>query len=249
MSTLTATVYRWEAKRPNATQQQSLDVRTTFMPIYPNLASVNLALVGNAFVAMGADTRLKQRIRRDVRYTLAVAPRWREQKTSGAVQLDGVTLTVPFGSQVLQRDLRTVDQWAVHPRSGAGVVLRFSEAEGFIRIKSDEEGTQDLVASLTRFASTRRVTWTPEPIDHPAPRWLIDASFKPSGGLMSLVVHLAVLAIMLVFPIFWPAFAIAGLYTLVECSRNFDTFKPGLRTWVMLAWPVMGFFALTALAS
>lgn len=244
---LTGTLYRWEARRSNATLAQTADVRTTFFPIYPSVASVNLALVGNAFSSMAATTRQRKAIRREVRYILQVAPRWRAQKAT-ALRLSGHVLSLPFNDGAVQRDLRDVQFWAVHPRSGAGIVLKFNDNEGFLRIKLAGDAIDQLRGALTLAAPSKQGTWKPEPIDHPGPRWILDASLMPSGGILDLLVKFMLAFVMLVLVVFWPAFLAWGVAVLILCRRDFDTFKPGWRTWTFLATPVVGFVVLSALS-
>lgn len=242
------TLYRWEARRPNATLTQTADVRTTFFPIYPSKASIGLALAGNAFGSMAASSRQSKQIRREVKYTLQAAPRWRAQKDR-EVRLSGNWISLPFTATSVRRDLGTVQYWAVHPRKGQGVVLKFSDDEGLLRVKMPATASDQLVTALRAAAPSREGVWTPEPIDHPGMRRILDAPLQPSGGLLDLASKIAVAAIMLVGVIFWPVLILWGLGSLVLCQRDFDTFKPGWRTYVGLVTPVVGFIALTVLAA
>ncbi len=140
----------------------------------------------------------------------------------------------------------TVESWALHPKSG--VVLRFSLTEGYLRVKTDSEGTRILTAALERYAAGRRSTWTTQPVEHPLPWRFLDGVWPPRG-LVNSAINLVVSAILTLLWPYWVASAVIGAGILLHCRRNSDTFVPGPRTWLMFMPPIVQFLGTRVLAA
>ena len=258
---LAGTVYRWEARKPDAVRPDSnFGSSSVFLPFYPSYSKVAMCLGASMVSDMGMTSRRRRAINRHIRYTLRAAPRWRSEAVSipGTTSLGGGppetlvletgVLTLPTKAGVTRRDLGHISFWAEHPSKKGGVVACFAENEGVFRIASDADGTHCLVSALQTAAPTRQVTWNPAPIDHPLPRRFLDGTWPPRGMLYSLINLLVSVIFTVLFWPYWVATALAGAGIVVHCHRNSDTFKPGARTWLLFAPPVIQFIGTQILA-
>lgn len=174
-------------------------------------------------------------------------PIW-TQRQKGTLEWSSNGLTVETKSGRIVIPWSDVFVFAPHPKERLGVVIA-SERLGYRRIKCDSrEGDAALLSVLRLHVPDTENTWTPSPIPEPMAR-LAFFVFRVTG-LLSLLSALVFLALYLLTPA-GLGFVVRGFLTLWRCWRQPDSFKLGLRGYMLfvigLAWiPILLIWAATA---